>query len=350
MSDNYANPLKGAETDVSQAADSILGLLTPNNEAPKEEEKKIQQNSPELQNEESSNEEQPQEQEIKEEETEVESQDETKEETSEDVSQDEEQIDTQEKQDSPLHKVKVNGQEFEVSLDELRNGYSRDADYRRKTEELSNDRKDFQSESEKQKLDYSNRLNELNNLVSTTQQQLTDETNNVDLEQLYEDDPSEAMKVEHKLRRKQEKLNLAMQKVQSEQKIQFDSYLQDQQNKLTNKMPEFSDPTKASSLKNNMRNFLSSHGFNNQEVGQIYDHRIIMLVNEAMKYRNLQNSKPNLAKKISKPSRPFSSGVKKDANDISLSKRKEKFSRLKRSGSQKDATSIFLDMINNSNK
>ena len=350
MSDNYANPLKGAETDVSKAADSILGLLTPNNEAPKEEEdKKIQQNSPELQNEESSNEDQPQEQEIKEEETEVESQDETEEETSEDVSQDEEQIDTQEKQDS-TYNVKVAGQEFEVTLDELRNGYQRDADYRRKTEELSNDRKDFQSESEKQKLDYSNRLNELNNLVSTTQQQLTDETNNVDLEQLYEDDPSEAMKVEHKLRRKQEKLNLAMQKVQSEQKIQFDSYLQDQQNKLTNKMPEFSDPTKASSLKNNMRNFLSSHGFNNQEVGQIYDHRIIMLVNEAMKYRNLQNSKPNLAKKISKPSRPFSSGVKKDANDISLSKRKEKFSRLKRSGSQKDATSIFLDMINNSNK
>ena len=350
MSDNYANPLKGAETDVSKAADSILGLLTPNKEAPKEEEdKKIQQNSPELQNEESSNEDQPQEQEIKEEETEVESQDETEEETSEDVSQDEEQIDTQEKQDS-TYNVKVAGQEFEVTLDELRNGYQRDADYRRKTEELSLDRKDFQSESEKQKLDYSNRLNELNNLVSTTQQQLTDETNNVDLEQLYEDDPSEAMKVEHKLRRKQEKLNLAMQKVQSEQKIQFDSYLQDQQNKLTNKMPEFSDPTKASSLKNNMRNFLSSHGFNNQEVGQIYDHRIIMLVNEAMKYRNLQNSKPNLAKKISKPSRPFSSGVKKDANDISLSKRKEKFSRLKRSGSQKDATSIFLDMINNSNK
>ena len=350
MSDNQANPLKGAETDVSKAADSILGLLTPNNEAPKEEEdKKIQQNSPELQNEESSNEDQPQEQEIKEEETEVESQDETEEETSEDVSQDEEQIDTQEKQDS-TYNVKVAGQEFEVTLDELRNGYQRDADYRRKTEELSLDRKDFQSESEKQKLDYSNRLNELNNLVSTTQQQLTDETNNVDLEQLYEDDPSEAMKVEHKLRRKQEKLNLAMQKVQSEQKIQFDSYLQDQQNKLTNKMPEFSDPTKASSLKNNMRNFLSSHGFNNQEVGQIYDHRIIMLVNEAMKYRNLQNSKPNLAKKISKPSRPFSSGVKKDANDISLSKRKEKFSRLKRSGSQKDATSIFLDMINNSNK
>ena len=38
-------------------------------------------------------------------------------------------------------------------------------------------------------------------------------------------------------------------------------------------------------------------GFNDQEVAQVYDHRIVMLVNDAMKYRNLQNSKPNLAKK-----------------------------------------------------
>ena len=193
-------------------------------------------------------------------------------------------------------------------------------------------------------------LNELNNLVSTTQQQLTDEASSVDLEQLYEDDPSEAMKVEHKLRRKQEKLNLAMQKVQSEQKIQFDSYLQDQQNKLTNKMPEFSDPTKASSLKATMKSTLNNYGFNDQEVAQVYDHRIVMLVNDAMKYRSMQNSKPNLAKKISKPSKVFSSGVKQGKTELNQKARKEKFSRLKKSGSMKAAQNIFLDMINNSNK
>ena len=68
MSDNQANPLKGAETDVSKAADSILGLLTPQEGEPKkEEQKEIQQNSPEPTQEESSNEDQPQEQEISEE-------------------------------------------------------------------------------------------------------------------------------------------------------------------------------------------------------------------------------------------------------------------------------------------
>ena len=342
---NNANPLKEAQTDVDKAANAVFGLLNPKeeeeigkSEAPKEE---IKQDSPEPQNEEST-EDQPQEQEIKEEES--------QEETSEDVSQDEEQSDVQEKPDSTeeqLHKVKVAGQEFDVTLDELRNGYQRDADYRRKTEELSNDRKNFQSESEKQRLDYSQKLNELNQSLSIAQQDLNAEINSADLDKLYDEDPTEAARVERKLKKKQDALNQSLQKAQVEQKQQFETFLQDQQRKLVSKMPEFSDPAKASSLKANMKNTLNNYGFNDQEVAQVYDHRIVMLVNDAMKYRSMQNSKPNLAKKISKPSKVFSSGVKQGKAEINQKARKEKFSRLRKSGSVKDASSIFLDMINN---
>ena len=343
---NNANPLKEAQTDVDKAANAVFGLLNPKeeeeigkSEAPKEE---IKQDSPEPKKEESSNEDQPQEQEIKEEES--------QEETSEDVSQDEEQSDVQEKQDSTeeqLHKVKVAGQEFDVTLDELRNGYQRDADYRRKTEELSNDRKNFQSESEKQRLDYSQKLNELNQSLSIAQQDLNAEINSADLDKLYDEDPTEAARVERKLKKKQDALNQSLQKAQAEQKQQFETFLQDQQRKLVSKMPEFSDPAKASSLKANMKNTLNNYGFNDQEVAQVYDHRIVMLVNDAMKYRSMQNSKPNLAKKISKPSKVFSSGVKQGKAELNQKARKEKFSRLRKSGSVKDASSIFLDMINN---
>ena len=342
---NNANPLKEAQTDVDKAANAVFGLLNPKeeeeigkSEEPKEE---IKQDSPEPQNEESETD-QPQEQEIKEEES--------QEETSEDVSQDEEQSDVQEKPDSTeeqLHKVKVAGQEFDVTLDELRNGYQRDADYRRKTEELSNDRKNFQSESEKQRLDYSQKLNELNQSLSIAQQDLNAEINSADLDKLYDEDPTEAARVERKLKKKQDALNQSLQKAQAEQKQQFETFLQDQQRKLVSKMPEFSDPAKASSLKANMKNTLNNYGFNDQEVAQVYDHRIVMLVNDAMKYRSMQNSKPNLAKKISKPSKVFSSGVKQGKAELNQKARKEKFSRLRKSGSVKDASSIFLDMINN---
>ena len=345
MSDNQGNPLKGSETDLQKATKAVNGLLNPKEEetigqqeAPKEE---IKQNSPEPENVESE-EDQPQEQEISEE---TENEDEVSE---QDVSQDEEQIDTQEKlEDSPSYTVKVNGQELDVTLDELRNGYSRDADYRQKTEELSNQRKNFQSESEKQRQDYSQKLNELNQRLSTAQQDLNAEINSADLDRMYDEDPTEAARVERKLKKKQDALNQSLQQAQAEQKEQFSSFLQDQQRKLVSKMPEFSDPAKASNLKANMKSTLNNYGFNDQEVAQVYDHRIVMLVNDAMKYRSMQNSKPNIAKKITKPSKPFSSGVKQGKSEANLKLRREKFSRLKSSGSMKAAQDVFLDMITN---
>jgi len=345
MSDNQANPTKGAETDLQKAAKSITGLLNPvaeekktdTTDIPEQEKKQEIQNSPEPVKEESSQEEQPLEQEIKEEES--------NDESSEEVSQ--EQTNEIPQEPDSTHKVKVAGQEFDVSLDELKNGYSRDADYRRKTEELSYEKKQFMSESEKQRQDYSSKLNELNQLMSVAQQQLNTEINSADLEKLYEEDPTEAARIEHRLRRKQEKLNSAMAQTQSEQSKQFESYLGDQKKKLALKMPEFSDPTKATQLASSMKSTLNNYGFNDQEISQVYDHRIVMLVNDAMKYRSMQNSKPNLAKKITKPGRVFSSGVKKDKAELNFTKRKEKLSRLKKSGNIKDATSIFLDMVNN---
>jgi DNA repair exonuclease SbcCD ATPase subunit len=343
MSENLGNPLKGSETDLQKATKAINGLLEPKQEAKAEEPKEeIKQNSPEPENVESE-EDQPQEQEISEE-----TESEEEEVSEQDVSQDEEQIDTQEKQeDSPFYTVKVNGQELDVTLDELRNGYSRDADYRQKTEELSQQRKQFQSESEKQRQDYSQKLNELNQRLSAAQVDLNAEINSADLDRLYDEDPTEAARVERKLKKKQDALNQSLQQAQAEQKEQFSSFLQDQQRKLVSKIPEFSDPAKASTLKANMKSTLNNYGFNDQEVAQVYDHRIVMLVNDAMKYRSMQNSKPNIAKKITKPSKPFSSGVKQGKSEANLKLRREKFSRLKKTGSMKAAQDVFLDMITN---
>jgi DNA repair exonuclease SbcCD ATPase subunit len=343
MSENLGNPLKGSETDLQKATKAINGLLEPKQEAKAEEPKEeIKQNSPEPENVESE-EDQPQEQEISEE-----TESEEEEVSEQDVSQDEEQIDTQEKQeDSPFYTVKVNGQELDVTLDELRNGYSRDADYRQKTEELSHQRKQFQSESEKQRQDYSQKLNELNQRLSAAQVDLNAEINSADLDRLYDEDPTEAARVERKLKKKQDALNQSLQQAQAEQKEQFSSFLQDQQRKLVSKIPEFSDPAKASTLKSNMKSTLNNYGFNDQEVAQVYDHRIVMLVNDAMKYRSMQNSKPNIAKKITKPGKSFSSGVKQGKSEANLKLRREKFSRLKKTGSMKAAQDVFLDMITN---
>ena len=340
MSDNQANPVEGAETDLQNAAKSIEGLLTPSQEPVNKE-----QVSSEPKKEELSQDNQPQEQEKMETETEAPAE----EEVSEEVSQDENAESQIQEQDS-TYKVKVAGQEFDVTLDELRAGYSRDADYRRKTEELANDRKSLQSETEQQRQDYSQRLSELNQLVSLTQEQLNSEFKNLDLEKLYEEDPTEAARLEHKMRKKQEKLAESIQKVKAEQQRQIQQVVFDQQKILVNKLPEFADTNKATKLKTDMRSYLQSYGFKDQEIGNIYDHRIVMLVNDAMKYRSMQKLKPNLASKMAKPGKVLSSGVKKTKADANFAQKREKLGRLKKSGSIKDAQSIFLDMITKNKK
>ena len=121
------------------------------------------------------------------------------------------------------------------------------------------------------------------------------------------------------MKKRQERLDQAVEKTQSEQQKQFGEFLKDQERKLVSKMPQFNDPTKASKLKSSMKSTLNAYGFNDQEVAQVYDHRIVMLVNDAMKFRNLQKANQILAKKISKPSKVFSSGVKNEKSRCKFS-------------------------------
>ena len=359
MSELKANPVKGAASDLQIAAKSITGLLNP--QTGKINEKKAEVVKPEARNEfeqeapvqtqEEVVSEEPINQESESDQPEVidEMQTETEQETSDvsetDVSQ--EQTEDIQKEPDSTFTVKVAGQELKVTLDELKKGYSRDADYRRKTEELSFEKKQFQSETEQQRQDYSKRITQLNQILSFTQQQLNSEINNVDLNKLYEEDPVEATKVERQIRLKKEKMMEAANKLQQEQQRQLSSYVQEQQKILAEKMPEFNDAQKASTAKNNLRNFLNSYGFKDAEIGQIYDHRIVMLVNDALKYRNVKNVKPVSAAQASKPGKFLSSGVKKDSNDMNFQRRKEKLGRLKKTGNVKDAASIFYDIITN---
>lgn len=118
-------------TNVQGAAEKISGLLNPNQG----------QSKPETKAEPS---EQPQE-EVKKEEPSQESQSSSGETQKEEASENTEiKEETQTELEEPnLHRVKVQGQELEVTLDELKAGYSRDSDYRQKTHTLGLEKKDL---------------------------------------------------------------------------------------------------------------------------------------------------------------------------------------------------------------
>ena len=100
---------------------------------------------------------------------------------------DEEQTNVEEEIEQPLtFTVKVDGQDIEVTQEELINGYSRQQDYTRKTQELSQQRKNI----EQQQAELAQRDAIYSQLLPKMEAQLKGElANEPDWSKLYEDDP-----------------------------------------------------------------------------------------------------------------------------------------------------------------
>tara|TARA_E500000178_G_scaffold180838_1_gene179557 strand:- start:718 stop:1713 length:996 start_codon:yes stop_codon:yes gene_type:complete len=247
-----------------------------------------------------------------------------------------------EEQETDLHQIIVNGEKIEVDLEELKAGYQKDADYRRKTEEIAIEKRQLQSESDRLKNEYSTKMDDLNNLTATLNAELNSELNSKELDKLYDEDPTEAAKLERKIRRRRESLQQSQQKLKRHQEQEFQKILTEEQRKVAIKHPEIADPLKGATVKTNMRNYLVQRGFSDQEISGIYDSRMFDVVMDGMKFLNTARPvKTNFAKKIVKPSKVVKPGVKSTKDEKDSKSRLAQIRTLKKSGNTKDAVDLL---------
>ena len=199
--------------------------------------------------------------------------------------------DINENSEEPSYTVKVDGSEMEVTLDELLRGYQREADYTRKTSELSLERSRYNDMMQQSQSEINQKLSKLTELTSAAQQELQNEYSNIDFEKLYEDDPAEAARLEHKMRKRAENLQQIQRETQENQMNEFQRYIQEQQAKVATLIPEFADPAKASKMKSDMRTYLTKLGYNDKEIASVYDSRQVMLIKDAMAFDKLKKIK-----------------------------------------------------------
>ena len=252
------------------------------------------------------------------------------------ASQDENAI---EEQETDLHQVIVNGERIDVDLEELKAGYQKDADYRRKTEEIAIEKRELKSEEDRLKNQYSTKMDDLNSLVVTLNAEINNDMNSKELDALWDEDPTEAARVDRKINKRKQSIQQAQQKLREHQQTQFQEILKEEQKKLHLKHPEIADPIKGTTVKSNIMNYLSSKGFTNEDVARIYDSRMFDVIMDGMKAKA---TKPNLVSKKVKPSRFVKSGVKSTKEDMDSQSRLNKIKTLKKSGSTKDATELLM--------
>jgi hypothetical protein len=245
-----------------------------------------------------------------------------------------------------LHRVKVQGQELEVSLDELKAGYSRDSDYRQKTHSLGMEKRDLESQKNSLRQTYDTRLSELNDLISTANQFVEQKQGGQDLAKLYQEDPTEAARLDFQLRQEKQHIESLKSKAREVQAQQYQSYLETQKELAATKIPEFSDPNKADSFKLNMRNTLRDYGFNDQEIGSLADHRFLMVAKDAMSFKSQKDKRPIVSKKVANAPKVLKAGVARSNVSSGREEVRNKIKTLRKTGHIRDAQSAIADMIN----
>ena len=244
-----------------------------------------------------------------------------------------------EEQETDLHQVTVNGEKIDVDLEELKAGYQKDADYRRKTEEIAIEKRELKSEEDRLKNQYSTKMDDLNSLVVTLNAEINNDMNSKELDALWDEDPTEAARVDRKINKRKQTIQQAQQKLREHQQAQFQEVLKGEQRKLHLKHPVLADPIKGNSVKSDIMSYLSSKGFTNDDVARIYDSRYFDVIMDGMKTRA---NKPNLVSKKIKPSNVVRSGVKTTKEDVNSQSRLKKINALKKTGSTKDATDLLM--------
>lgn len=247
--------------------------------------------------------------------------------------------------------IKVDGKDVEVTLDELQAGYSRQADYTRKSQVLAEQRKKAEEELAATQQERQRYISQLEQFTAQADSKL-DELKSTDWTKLKEEDPTEYMLKrdqyrelqENKRTVEEEQKNLQY-KSQQEQQAKWQEELVRQQEIMAQRLPEWNDPTKGTKLKQDIKSFALKTGFSEQEVDSLIDARSVDVLHKAMLYDNLlaakiSNKKAKVVPKVTRPGSPPTKG------EISSDKVKAQRARLKKTGRVKDATSVIESLMN----
>ena len=247
-----------------------------------------------------------------------------------------------EEQTTNLHQVIVNGEKIDVDLEELKAGYQKDADYRRKTEEIAIERRELKSEEDRLKNQYSTKMDDLNSLVATLNAEINNDYNSKELDRLWDEDPTEAAKVNRKIEKRKQTIQQAQQKLREHQQTQFREIINEEQRKLRLKHPEIVDPINGHAVQTNIVNYLNSKGFSNEDISKIYDSRYFDVIMDGINFQKTKAAKPSLVSKKVKPSNFVKSGTKSTKEESNSKTRLNQLKALKKSGSPKDATDLLM--------
>lgn len=237
----------------------------------------------------------------------------------EEGSEAEQEVAEEQAEDDPEYEWEAGGQTFKVKQSELRAGYMKDADYRRKTAEVAEQRRTVEQFSQQVQQQRQFAATQLDVFLGSLHKELLGSQPDP---KLIDDDPQEFMRQQTAYNTRAQQFQQAMQyrqalsvqQQQDEQRVQAETV--EQENKLLlDKMPELREEKTRTAAFSDVAKFLSGIGYTPEELNQLTDHRALMVAMKAAKYDQLQAVKTKQAKPpVPKPVRPGAAGTTTQTN------------------------------------
>jgi len=328
-------PLPELPGSVREAQEALLGMMEPEEETPETEEA----------------------QPTEEEESQPVEEDESLEEESEEP-EDSEETDSRAEEGEDLYAVTINGEEHTIPLDELLKGYSRHSDYTRKTQELSEHRRQIEAHHQQWSAEVQQIQTERQQYVTALQNVVEnsvgtlDQFATVDWEALKNDNPLEYITKRDEFRETQDNVRQAQfQQQQAHAAHQQESQrthqrvLQEEHGRLVESLPEWKEAETRKKLGSEIKAYALTQGYTSEEIGSLVDHRSLMTLYKAMKF-DKASSPDVVQKKVKNKPRVIRAGSPRTKSDVGKQKRTTKMKRLRNTGHVDDAVSILEDMFN----
>jgi len=318
------------DTTESLTSDSAVNLLL---------------NNADLQTKGLDNAQEPQDTEVSAEETEtIESNSESDNQITEEENQEIEEVESEQndeesfEEEIPVYLAKVDGEEVEVTADELIKSYQLETVAQKRLEEakktLSKSKEDAAS-IEQERQHYAQNLALLEQqLAQSAQGNATPEQ----WQELYNSDPIAYMKAKEDVRDNQQRLAA----VQQEQQVLAQRYVENEQVKLLDRIPEWKNPDVAAKEKSSIVTYAKNFGFSDSELANANDSRVVDLLRKAYLYDQLQGKKPVMQKKVNNAPKMLKSSQPKRKANVAQQTKATAFERVLKTGSKDDAVEYLL--------
>lgn len=235
--------------------------------------------------------------------------------------------------------TKIDGEDGKVPLSKLLKSYQLEGHLNRKSMELSEAKKAFEQEAQTRKQQFDEGLEQLRQSLTLGNQLLQGEYAQIDWASLEKSDPVQYLSLRTKFEDRQRQLLQGFQFLQQEDakrsetsQKEFAKYIEDEGKKLVNAVPEWADSKTKTKETQGIKEYLKSQGFNDADVSQVYDHRLVLVARDAMRYRELKAKQPVVTKKVNDAPKLVKPGTQKSSADNEQAVYQEQRKQLKKTG------------------